>query len=199
MRRVSILPVAIAAILVIGCQRNESPIKPSPQPWEKPTKIESVLEEPGVQIVSRTSDVWMVKPSSEPRGSATVLGIVAFTYRKGSFDTTRGLLIGISGSQNVETCYVDLDEIPAVIECIDNLSKGHRTQAKLDSGDESMDFRTKGGLLFRTYGTGNKLIGIRKFGETRGGTSALHPSDSDFAELKMKLELARQWAEKQMP
>lgn len=199
MQRVSILPIAIAAILVIGCQRNESPAKPSPQLWERPTKIESALEEPGFQVVSRTSDVWMVKPSSEPKGSASVLGIVAFTYRGGSLDTTRGLLIGISGLQNVETCYVDLDEIPAAIECIDNLSQGHRAQTKPDSGGDSMDFRTKGGLLFRAYGAGTKLIGIQKFGGTRGGANVLHPSDADLAELKMKLELARQWAEKQTP
>ncbi|HEX7551962.1 MAG TPA: hypothetical protein VF378_00280, partial [Geothrix sp.] len=67
------------------------------------------------------------------------------------------------------------------------------------SGGDTMDFKTKGGLLFRAYGAGNKLIGVRKFGETGGGASVLHPSDSDLAELKTKLELARQWAEKQTP
>jgi hypothetical protein len=198
--------LAITLLLMqVGCTEAQPPsdhVKVR-QSWEKSTRIESALDEPGYPVVVRYSRAWTLKKSGQEDGGMNIQGMVALTYHKDRIDIARGIYFFISPSKDPSTfgdAYVDLDELPDLIAAMDRFSNHNATLELREDAMVGMSFKTKGMLHFRmgSFGPGF-VIGARKTSARGEETSISSLTKEDLAEFKMKLELAKQWAEKQAP
>jgi len=198
--------LAIALLLIqLGCTEAQAPPNQTTvrQSWEKSTRIESAWDEPGYPVVVRYSNGWEFKKSGQKEVGINIQGMVALTYRKNKVDTTRGIYFFIGPSKNPSTfgdAYVDLDELPDFIAALDRFSSSDKTLDLRGDAMVGMSFKTKGMLHFRTgsFGPGF-VIGARKIDARNEETSISQLTKADLADFKAKLELAKQWTERQTP
>jgi hypothetical protein len=201
---VRILPVTLL-VIQLGCTpaptaSGQTNVR---QSWERDTRIESAWYEPSYPVVLRYSNGWTFKKSGEAEASINVQGVVALTYRKGHVDVTRGLYLFVAPSKDSSTfgdAYVDLDELPDFIAALDRFSEPEKVSELRGDSSVGMTFGTKGRLHFRTGSIlPGFVIGARKTDSRSEETSLSQLTKADLAEFKLKLELAKQWTERQVP
>src|SRR2546426_4995757 len=198
--------MALALLLIqLGCTETQAPSNQTTarRSWEKSTRIESAWDEPSYPVVLRYSNGWEFKKSGEKEAGINIQGMVALTYRKNKVDITRGIYFFIAPSRNPSTfgdAYVDLDELQDFIAALDRFSSSDKTLDLRGDALVGISFKTKGMLHFRggSFGSGF-VIGARKIDARNEETSISELTKADLADFKAKLELARQWTEKQTP
>ena len=199
--------ILIIALLLIqlGCTEAQAPPSQTTirQSWEKSTRIESAWDEPGCPVILRYSQGFAFKKSGQKEAGINIQGMAALTYRKNKVDITRGIYFFIGPSRDPSTfgdAYVDLDELPAFIAAMDRFSNSDKALDLRGDAMVGMSFKTKGMLHFRTGNLGPGFaIGARKTAAKNEETSISELTKADIAEFKAKLELAKQWAERQSP
>lgn len=208
MNRTLLIPIVIAALISVGCQRKElsSPAQTGNHPWQKATKFESALFEPGVPIEFRYSNCWEFDPQKMHANIASVWGAVVLTSRGGKREVTRGIVIRITQVDQKNTDsgerYLDLDELPSLVQTLRAFSRIEKPLPKETDGIAGAQFYTRGGLAISGgQGVGHQVI-VCAFDKQRLGEgfwAVWGKRPSDVEELISKLELAREWAEKQTP
>ncbi len=199
------IPVFFIILLALGCQRNHQPAstETSGQPWQKHTRIESAWDQPGNPVVLRISNPWQFRKVNKKLEGINIQGEAAFTLHGNEVETVRGIYFYIHPSEEFGDGgdgYLDFDEIQKFVECIDKFTQDKNLLSKRDSSIVGMSYRTKGGMFFRTGSLGSGyVIGARKSGSQNEDVSVSGLNEADLSEFKIKLELARQWAEKQVP
>ena len=194
-------------LLLIQLSYAEAQTPPSQtavhQSWEKSTRIESAWAEPGYPVIVRYSHGWRFKKSSQEDAGINIQGMVALTYRKNKIDITRGVYFFIGPSRDRSTfgdAYVDLDELPDFVAALDRFSGSEKALDLRGDAMVGMSFKTRGMLHFRTGSVGpGFVIGARKTEARNEETSLSDLTKEDIADFKAKLELAKQWTERQVP
>ena len=199
------ITLVLIALLAFGCQKNEgqASAKKLDQSWQKSTRIESAWDRPGNPVVLRISIPWQFRKANKKTEGINIQGQVAFTFRGKEIEAVRGIYFYIHPSEELGgggDGYLDLAEIPNFLECIDKFSQDKNLLSPRDSSIVGVSYRTNGGIFFRAGSFANSyVIGARKSGSQREDISVSELNEADLSEFKIKLELARQWAEKQVP
>ncbi|MFC3110842.1 hypothetical protein ACFQAT_28280 [Undibacterium arcticum] len=196
-------------LALIGCSKTSDPpssiaLRPEPS-WQKSTRLETAAEERNVLFIRRFSEDWTFeKPYTTVKagdfeyvagGKINFRGMVIMTFRGENIEITRGVICdGLShDKKKVRFGYLDLEEIRAFEAGMDRMASGN--EKLLESNGEAF-FTTKSGVTVNGDGkTFNfRLLGIK---DTEEELNVAGLNKSDLAEIKMKLELARKWAENQ--
>jgi len=135
-------------------------------------------------------------------GAIHIQGEVVFAFRENGPTATRGIYLYLYRSKNSPTGigYLDLDELPSFIRALDKLSQDKQLVAIRDSYLSGGGYRSRSGVFFRTSNLGADYV-IGAWSDTLPRTEVGVPgiTDAELAEFKLKLDLARKWAEAQTP
>lgn len=198
---IALCSVLALALFALGCRQipTQNSAAPIAQPWQKSTRIESAYYEPDVPVFLWISTGWKFNRPND-NSSLCIQGEVAHTIRSNRVETTRGVYIQVIAPvlKDGGEGYIDQEEVPALLAAMDRFLGNERL---FESGGDAlvgMSFLTKGMVFFRA-GMDSASIGTRKMGSATEEVAVGSLTKSDVAEIKMKIDLARQWAEKQAP
>ena len=198
-----IIPVLLGACLGVGCHRTEPQVQTSVQPWQKATKIESAWHEPGVPVVIRISEAWIMLTSSNPPGYIRIQGQASFSFRGGKPEPTRGLIFSLAPLNDIGMFgdgYLDFDEIPTLLGAIEKFSQDKILLAQRDSYLVGASYKTRSGLFFRTGSSSRGYsLGAHKLSKPDEEIAVSGLTDADLSQLKIIIGSARKWAEAQTP
>jgi hypothetical protein len=153
-------------------------------PVEPPTKIEALMAKQGTLIVYGSSRIGAVR--------AVTGALITVASREltdvGTGERALGVAIEVrtsAGRDPDRVSYVDLDEIPPLLDALDYMGRVQRTETTLDRFEAR--YLTRGGLLVSVFDTGHGMEAAVSSGVAGNGTTEIE--FGEFQRLRQLLQL----------